>query len=71
MAKREWKDLSSRQKAGIALGGVLQIGLLVAALADMYRRPDREIRGNRWLWTVAAFVNFVGPVSYFLFGRRR
>jgi hypothetical protein len=71
VAKGEWKDLSSRQKVGIALGGALQIGLLIAAFVDIHRRPQVEIRGNRCLWTVAAFINFVGPVSYFLFGRRR
>ena len=71
MAKGEWKDLSSRQKGGIALGGALQIGLLIAALVDIHWRPQVKIRGDRWLWTVAAFINFVGPASYFLFGRRR
>jgi hypothetical protein len=45
--------------------------LLAAALADIYRRPAEEIRGDKRLWAVVAFVNFVGPVSYFLFGRRR
>ena len=71
MANREWRDLSDRQKNGIVLGVAVQIGLLVAALVDMHRRRQGEIKGNRWMWTVAAFVNFVGPVSYFLFGRRR
>ena len=52
------------------LGVAVQIGLLVAALVDMHRRPLGEIKSNRWMWTVAAFVNFVGPVSHFLFGRR-
>jgi len=71
VAKKEWKDFSSRQKRGIVLGGTLQIGLLLAALMDIYRRPEEEIRGNKWLWTLAAFVNFVGPISYFLIGRKR
>jgi hypothetical protein len=30
-----------------------------------------EIRDAMQLWTAAAFVNYVGPISYFLFGRRR
>jgi len=55
----------------MVLGGVVQIGLLAAALTDIYRRPQEEIRGNKWLWMAAAFVNFVGPISYFLFGRKR
>ena len=70
MAKK-WKDLSPRQKRGIVLGGTVQIGLLLAALLDIYRRDEEQIRGNKWLWTLAAFVNYVGPISYFLFGRKR
>ena len=38
---------------------------------DIYRRLAGEIRGNKELWTAAAFVNFVGPISYFVFGRKR
>jgi hypothetical protein len=70
VAKKEWKDLSPRQKRGIVLGGTVQIGLLLAALLDIYRRPKEQIRGDKRLWTLATFVNFVGPISYFLFGRK-
>jgi hypothetical protein len=71
MSERGWKDLSSRQKTGILLGGAAQISLLAAALADIRRRSPDGIRGSKRLWTAAAFVNFVGPISYFLSGRRR
>ena len=71
MAKKEWKDLSARQKRGIVLSGTVQFALMAAALLDIYRRPEEEIRGNKVLWALASFVNFVGPISYFLFGRRR
>jgi hypothetical protein len=70
VAKKEWKDMSPRQKRGIVLGGTVQIGLLLAALLDIYRRPKEKIRGDKRLWTLATFVNFVGPISYFLFGRK-
>ena len=40
------------------------------ALADIRRRPAAEIRGNKWIWTGVSFINFVGPISYFLFGRK-
>jgi hypothetical protein len=68
---KRWGDLSSTQRKAVVLSGVVQLGLLAAALADIYRRPAQEIRGDKRLWAVVAFVNFVGPVSYFLFGRRR
>jgi hypothetical protein len=66
-----WSDLGSGQRGAIVLSGVVQIGLLVAALVDIYRRPAGEIRGRKGPWVAAAFVNYVGPISYFLFGRRR
>jgi hypothetical protein len=68
---KRWGDLSSTQRKAVVLSGVVQLGLLAAALADIYRRPAEEIRGDKRLWAVVAFVNYVGPVSYFLFGRRR
>lgn len=71
MAKKEWNDLSSTQKWGIVLGGTVQIGLILGALFDVYRRPKEQIRSKKLWWTLAAFVNFVGPISYFLFGRKR
>ena len=71
MPNKRWGDLSSTQRKAVVLSGVVQLGLLVATLADIYRRPAREIRGQKRLWAAVAFVNYVGPISYFLFGRRR
>jgi hypothetical protein len=68
--KKGWEDLSGVQKGTIVLSGVVQLGLLATALLDIYRRPAEEIRGGKRLWTVAVFINYVGPISYFLFGRR-
>lgn len=48
-----------------------QLALLVAALLDIYRRPREEIRGSKVLWVLVSFVNFIGPSSYFLFGRKK
>jgi len=71
MAKKRWEDLTALQKKGIVLSSTVQIGLLIAALVNIYRRSQEEIWGRKWWWTVASFVNFVGPVSYFLFGCKR
>jgi hypothetical protein len=66
-----WRELSSGQKRAVVISGAVQFGLLAAALADIRRRPAEEIRGNKKLWAVLAFVNYVGPIAYFLVGRRR
>lgn len=68
---KHWSDLSSRQRALIVAGGAVQLALLGAALADLRRRPADQINGSKRLWTAASFVNFVGPLAYFRFGRRR
>ena len=71
MARKRWSELSGRQRWGVVLSGVVQVTLLIAALVDIWRRPEDEIRGSKRIWTAAAFVNFIGPLSYFIFGRRR
>lgn len=71
MARKQWKDLSAGQRWGVVLSGAVQLALLATALLDIYRRPAEEIRGSKRVWALVSFVNFVGPVAYFLFGRRR
>lgn len=71
MANKRWQDLSTGQRRGIVLSGVVQFTLLSAALVDIWRRPEEKIRGSKRLWALAAFVNFVGPIAYFAFGRKR
>jgi len=68
--QKKWSDFTTGQQKEIQLGAVLQITLLVAALWDMWHRPADEIRGDRRRWTVISFLNFVGPIAYFLFGRK-
>ena len=68
---KKWRELTTGQRIAGTLGAVLQITLLAAALWDLRHRPADEINGDRRLWTAVAFVNFVGPIAYFLFGRKR
>ena len=71
MRRNRWSELSGRQRTALVVDGVVQVSLSVATLVDLRRRPSTQIRGSRRLWTAAAFVNFVGPLAYFTFGRRR
>jgi hypothetical protein len=71
MRRVQWNELSAGQRRGIVLAGVVQIALLAAALLDIRRRPADAINGSKLLWTALAFVNFVGPIAYFIFGRKR
>ena len=53
------------------VAAAVQLSLLAAALTDLRRRPAEQVRGDKRLWALASFVNFVGPLSYFGFGIRR
>jgi drug/metabolite transporter (DMT)-like permease len=70
-SKRSWSDLSGQQQTAVVGAGVVQVGLLVAALTDLWRRPSDEVKGSKAAWAAVSFVNFVGPAAYFAFGRRR
>lgn len=73
MARRKWKDLSVRSRRFIVVTTVLEAILKIAALVDLARRPETEIRGSKRAWaTAVVLVNSVGavPLAYFLLGRR-
>ena len=67
-----WGELTSRQRQAMIVRGAIQLGLLVAALNDLRRRPASQVRGPKPLWAAISLVNYlgVGPVAYFLLGRR-
>ena len=69
-AKR-WSDLSPTQQKLIAAAAAGELSLKVAALIDLRRRPREQVRGPKSMWVVLMFVNLIGPVSYFVFGRRK
>jgi hypothetical protein len=69
--RNAWKDLSPLARGRVMIMGVLQVALLIAALRDLRRRPAEAINGNKRLWTALVFINFIGPIAYFVFGRKR
>ena len=47
---------------------LIEIALLVFALLDLIKRE--KTRGPKWVWVlVILFVNFIGPILYFVIGR--
>lgn len=69
--RKRWSELGPAQRAMAIAGAIVQVTLLVLAQRDLSRRSAEEIRGSRGLWRAATFVNFVGPIAYFAFGRKR
>jgi hypothetical protein len=48
---------------------LLELGLMVFALVDLSKRT--ATRGPKWAWIGAiVLLNLIGPILYFLFGRR-
>jgi hypothetical protein len=48
---------------------LIQLGLMIAALVDLLRRE--QTRGPKWAWVlVILFVNMIGPIIYFIAGRK-
>jgi hypothetical protein len=73
-ARKQWSQLSNRNRRLLIAAAVTEAILKVAALIDIKRRSASQIRGPKWLWAaVVAVVSSAGvvPVSYFVFGRRQ
>ena len=71
MLKKRWQDMTPIQQAGILILTIIQFSLLGAAHWDIRHRSADELNGSKPFWTVAVFVNFIGPIAYFLFGRKQ
>ncbi|MHB9146432.1 MAG: PLD nuclease N-terminal domain-containing protein [Symbiobacteriia bacterium] len=50
---------------------LIELGLLVSALVDLIRREPERVNGPKIVWGIVIFViNIIGPIAYFLFGRK-
>ncbi|GAB5079111.1 PLDc N-terminal domain-containing protein [Arthrobacter sp. AD-310] len=68
-------DLSVLPAGVLAVLGILlaaALSLDAVALVDLYRRPAEGIAlGRKWIWVaVILLLNLLGPVLYFLAGRK-
>ncbi|MCG5104982.1 PLD nuclease N-terminal domain-containing protein [Oceanobacillus alkalisoli] len=47
-------------------------GILIIVAVFDWIKQEENVRGNRWVWLVIILVlTMVGPILYFIFGRRR
>ncbi len=70
MGKHRWKDLSRGQRIAVGVVGAAQVTLTAAAYRDLLRRPAEQVNGTKVAWGIALLVNWVGPIAYFLDGRK-
>ncbi len=69
--KKRWNELTRCQQSAVVGAAVVQLTLLAAAQIDITRRPKEQIRGAKLLWRILVLVNFIGPIAYFVIGRKR
>ncbi len=69
--RMKWKDMPPQARFGTVVVGAIQLTLLLAAQRDISRRPAEQIRGSKTMWRLATLINFIGPGSYFAFGRKK
>ncbi|WBM81493.1 PLDc N-terminal domain-containing protein [Cryobacterium breve] len=69
--QRAWNDLSPREQTGVLVAGSVQLALAATAWTDLARRPAALVNGPKLLWAVIIGVNFIGPIAYFVGGRRK
>jgi hypothetical protein len=75
---KKWEELSQPEKtrvvatfAGQIVVGLVQFGLLIAALRDLRKRPAEQIRGRKKAWYFIVFIEWIGPIAYFVYGRKK
>ncbi len=54
----------------IVVGGVVELGLLVAAWVVLFRTSSERLTLPKWAWAVICLVQFVGPIAFFAAGRK-
>lgn len=67
--RMKWQEMGTGRKALVVASSVVQISLAVSAWIDLARRPSSEVRGRKSWWALLIGINFVGPLSYFRWGR--
>lgn len=65
------KRRPSPAQARAGMQGLVNLALMIWMIWDIRHRRDDEIKGKRKLWLLAAFTPPIGPIAYFIFGRKR
>ncbi|WP_461023748.1 PLD nuclease N-terminal domain-containing protein [Thalassiella azotivora] len=63
--------MTSRQRTAALVAFSVQLSLALTAWVDLARRPRDEVNGSKLKWAAVIGINWVGPIAYFVKGRRR
>lgn len=71
-AKRHWRDLNPTVRRNLLIAASLEGAMKAAALFDLARRPQHEVRGSKKRWAAAlVLVNSGGALPVYYFARAR
>jgi hypothetical protein len=70
MTSHRWRDLGPGQRAVVLTLASVQLSLAATAWADLATRSAEQVNGRKAVWAAIIAVNFIGPWSYFRWGRR-
>ena len=70
MSSRTFTEMSTPTKVLLGALAAVQVGLLGAAHWDISHRDPEDLRGSPMAWRAITLLNFVGPIAYFLRGRK-
>ena len=71
MRSTKWRELTPAQQTAVLALGSLQLALAATAWTDLARRPARQVNGRKGVWAAVIAVNWIGPLAWFRWGRRR
>lgn len=63
-------DLSTVQWILVGLLVAAQLTLLIAGLVSVLRTPAERLTAPKVVWALICFVQFIGPIAYFVAGRK-
>jgi Phospholipase_D-nuclease N-terminal len=70
MPKQRWSEQSTARQVATIVLGVIQVSLAILAWTDLARRPADQINGSKPRWAGIIAINYIGPILYFVRGRR-
>lgn len=68
--KQTWSEMSPGNKAIVSVVGIGQVLLATTAWRDLAKRTAAQVNGPKGLWAAIIAINWVGPIAYFVKGRR-
>lgn len=69
--KKSWAEMSGAERTGALVMASIQIALAAAAWVDLAKRPASAVNGRKGVWALVIGINYVGPIAYFVKGRKQ